>query len=193
MRAIAIFLSVIGAVLLRQLADEFKAWIHWLAQRITKRCIHRAVEHMPENERARYTEELQSHIDEMPGEIAKLVTAFGLRSIPQQEEIRKQMEELNKPLTNHALAEARADELIIEELIMEELEIYVKDNSNFPDGTDGAVAEGTETQAVPEWRVKALKRQADLLKEMRECAENCSAIPRLNAASSHQGFLGATA
>jgi len=32
---------------------------------------------LPENQRARYTEEWKSHVDQIPGEIGKLIDAFG--------------------------------------------------------------------------------------------------------------------
>jgi hypothetical protein len=57
----------------RQLADEFKAW----TPRLIKYFIQRAVRRLPESQRKRFTEEWQSHVDEIPGEVGKLIVAFG--------------------------------------------------------------------------------------------------------------------
>jgi hypothetical protein len=57
----------------RQLADEFKAW----TPRLIKYFIQSAVRQLPQVQRKRFTEEWQSHVDEIPGEVGKLVVAFG--------------------------------------------------------------------------------------------------------------------
>jgi lipopolysaccharide/colanic/teichoic acid biosynthesis glycosyltransferase len=66
-------LGILAAATSRQLADEFKAWTPWLI----KRCIRRAVRQLPESLRERFTEEWQSHINEIPGEVGKLFEALG--------------------------------------------------------------------------------------------------------------------
>jgi hypothetical protein len=57
----------------RQLVDEFKAWTPWLTRKLITvgACI------LPEAERARLIEEWASHIDEVPGEISKILAAIG--------------------------------------------------------------------------------------------------------------------
>jgi hypothetical protein len=65
---------VIGAASSRLLADEFKAWL----PSVIKHLIGWAVRSVPEDKRERYAEEWQSHIDETPGEIGKLIVGLGL-------------------------------------------------------------------------------------------------------------------
>jgi lipopolysaccharide/colanic/teichoic acid biosynthesis glycosyltransferase len=66
-------LGVVAAALSRVLADECKAWMPCL----TKWLIRRAIGRLPQDQRERYKEEWQSHIDEMPGEIGRIVTSVG--------------------------------------------------------------------------------------------------------------------
>jgi hypothetical protein len=68
-----IVLRIIAPILSKVLADECKAWMPCF----TKCLICRAIAWMPEDQRERYKEEWQSHIDEMPGDIGKIVTAAG--------------------------------------------------------------------------------------------------------------------
>jgi hypothetical protein len=70
------FVGVLGAALSRQCGDEFKAWVPW----IVKLFLQRAIERLPENQRERYEEEWRSHLDQVPGEIGKLIVAIGLLS-----------------------------------------------------------------------------------------------------------------
>jgi hypothetical protein len=65
--------GIFATAVSRQLADEFKAW----TPRLIKYFIQRAVRQLPESQRERFTEEWQSHVDEIPGEVGKLVVAFG--------------------------------------------------------------------------------------------------------------------
>lgn len=65
--------AILMAILVTVLADECKAWLRWTAERL----IRRAVRRLPENQRERYSEEWHSHLNEVPGEIGKLVTALG--------------------------------------------------------------------------------------------------------------------
>jgi hypothetical protein len=66
-------LGIIGAVISRQLADEFKAWTPWLIGRLVKR----AVRKLPEGQRDRFEEEWLSYLDETPGEVGKIAAALG--------------------------------------------------------------------------------------------------------------------
>jgi hypothetical protein len=65
--------GIFATAISRQLADEFKAW----TPRLIKYFIQRAVRQLPESQRKRFTEEWQSHVDEIPGEVGKLIVAFG--------------------------------------------------------------------------------------------------------------------
>jgi hypothetical protein len=65
--------GIFATAVSRQLADEFKAW----TPRLIKYFIQRAVRQLPESQRKRFTEEWESHVDEIPGEVGKLIVAFG--------------------------------------------------------------------------------------------------------------------
>ncbi|MGC2220946.1 MAG: hypothetical protein WA624_00515 [Methylocella sp.] len=65
--------GIFATAVSRQLADEFKAW----TPRLIKYFIQRAVRQLPESQRKRFSEEWQSHVDEIPGEVGKLIVAFG--------------------------------------------------------------------------------------------------------------------
>ena len=60
------------AFLSRQLAEEFKAWTPWLVGHL----IQYATERLPSDRRERFKEEWQSHVEEIPGQIGKVATAF---------------------------------------------------------------------------------------------------------------------
>jgi hypothetical protein len=73
---VAAFLAlagVFGAALSRVLSDEFKAWNPWIVERL----IRLAERKLPEEYRERLSEEWRSHIDEIPGDLGKLLTACG--------------------------------------------------------------------------------------------------------------------
>jgi phage terminase Nu1 subunit (DNA packaging protein) len=63
-------LGILAAAAARLLADEFKAWAPWIIERL----IRRAVRELPQNLRERYEEEWQSHVDEIPGDIGKVIS-----------------------------------------------------------------------------------------------------------------------
>jgi hypothetical protein len=65
--------TILIAVFSRQLADEFKAWTPWLTQKL----IAVSVRWLPLDQQERYQEEWSSHVDEIPGEIGKILVAFG--------------------------------------------------------------------------------------------------------------------
>jgi Bacterial sugar transferase len=69
-------LATVGAVISRQLSDEFKAWSPWIVRKV----IQRAVRQLPENKRQRFAEEWQAHVNEIPGDVGKIVVAFGFLS-----------------------------------------------------------------------------------------------------------------
>jgi putative colanic acid biosynthesis UDP-glucose lipid carrier transferase len=66
--------AVLCAALARQLADEFKEWIPWITDKFVKL----AVAKLPAAQRERFGEEWRSHLNQVPGCIAKLVVATGL-------------------------------------------------------------------------------------------------------------------
>ncbi len=68
--ALLSFASVIAAKLS---ADEIKAWLPWLVQRIVALAAHI----LPEDQRERYGEEWSGHIGEIPGDIGRLLVAIG--------------------------------------------------------------------------------------------------------------------
>jgi hypothetical protein len=66
-------LSIIGAALSRFLADEFKEWVPWLVERL----IDRAVRQLPTGYQQRFAEEWRSHVGDVPGQVGRLILAFG--------------------------------------------------------------------------------------------------------------------
>ena len=63
--------TVLFAIVVRQGADEFKAW----TPRLTNKLLERAVLRLPEGKRERYREEWASHINDVPGEAGKWIEA----------------------------------------------------------------------------------------------------------------------
>jgi hypothetical protein len=71
---LAVFVSgILATTLARIFAEEFKAWMPWIAERFVRK----AVAGLPEDQRERFGEEWRSHLNEIPGEIGKLVVALG--------------------------------------------------------------------------------------------------------------------
>jgi hypothetical protein len=66
--------SILIAAFSRQLADEFKAWTPWLVRKL----IAHAVRRLPVDRRERYGEEWSSHVEEIPGEIGKILVTLSL-------------------------------------------------------------------------------------------------------------------
>jgi hypothetical protein len=77
--------GIIGAVLVKVLADDVKAWLPWIKDRI----VDRAVANLPACERDRYAEEWRSYVEQWPGEISRVIAAIGL--IGAAKSIRAQM------------------------------------------------------------------------------------------------------
>jgi lipopolysaccharide/colanic/teichoic acid biosynthesis glycosyltransferase len=67
-------LAVVGATLTKLFADETKAWIPWL----TERMVRRAIGQLPPDQRERFNEEWRSHLNDTPGELSKLFVAIGV-------------------------------------------------------------------------------------------------------------------
>jgi len=55
-------------------ADEFKAWLPWVTERLTRG----AVSILPQDQQERYSEEWRSHLREIPGELGRLFVALDL-------------------------------------------------------------------------------------------------------------------
>ncbi len=73
-------LGMVGAILLavasRLICEDVKEWLPW----ITRRLIEQAVNRLPEKERERFKEEWWGHVNETPGQLAKLYVAYGYLS-----------------------------------------------------------------------------------------------------------------
>lgn len=65
--------GTLGTVFSRLLTDEFKAWIPGIIRVV----IRRAVVQLPSAQQERFEEEWQSHVNEVPGDIGKLIVAVG--------------------------------------------------------------------------------------------------------------------
>jgi lipopolysaccharide/colanic/teichoic acid biosynthesis glycosyltransferase len=65
--------AILTALVSGFLKEELKAWSGWVVERLIKLSVAR----LPESQRARFEEEWHSHIDEVPGEIGKLLAAVG--------------------------------------------------------------------------------------------------------------------
>jgi len=65
-----------GAVLSRQLTDEFEAWTQWIINHL----VNRAVRRLAEEERSRFEEEWLAHVNEIHGKIDKIIAALGFLS-----------------------------------------------------------------------------------------------------------------
>jgi hypothetical protein len=74
---VLLVLAVVGGtiktVLVRLLGDEIKSWLPWIVEQLLRH----AVASLPKDQRERFQEEWHSHLDEIPGEIGKLVVALG--------------------------------------------------------------------------------------------------------------------
>jgi lipopolysaccharide/colanic/teichoic acid biosynthesis glycosyltransferase len=66
-------LEIVASTASRVLSEDFKAWAPW----VRKRIIERAVRNSPKDLRERLAEEWPSHVEEIPGDIGKLIVAFG--------------------------------------------------------------------------------------------------------------------
>jgi hypothetical protein len=68
---LAIFFAIFCAALSIQVVDEFKAWNPWLIDVLVGQAIRR----LPEDQRERYAEQWRGDIEEIPGQIGKLLFA----------------------------------------------------------------------------------------------------------------------
>jgi DNA-binding NtrC family response regulator len=66
-------LALLGACGSRLLADEFKAWVPSVVDRIISFAVRRAPQHL----RERLAEEWRGHVNDTPGDLGKLVVASG--------------------------------------------------------------------------------------------------------------------
>jgi hypothetical protein len=66
--------SVVAAICARILADELKAWRPWL----TRRLIAFAARRVPTEQQDRYEEEWASYVEEITGEVGRVLAAVGL-------------------------------------------------------------------------------------------------------------------
>jgi lipopolysaccharide/colanic/teichoic acid biosynthesis glycosyltransferase len=70
----AMMTVVATALISRYLYDELKDWVPWVVRNL----IQKATAHLPEEQRDRFSEEWQSHVNDVPGAAAKLWVAAGL-------------------------------------------------------------------------------------------------------------------
>src|SRR5215469_9793045 len=66
--------GIVAAASSKILADEFKAW----RPRLTRELVALAVRRLPGEQRERYSEEWLSHVEEVPGEVGKVLASIGL-------------------------------------------------------------------------------------------------------------------
>lgn len=66
--------AILVPVIARLITDDVKEWLPWIKVRL----IERAVRKLPEDQRGRYTEEWSAFINETPGDLSKIIRAFGL-------------------------------------------------------------------------------------------------------------------
>ncbi len=103
-------LAVVGAALTKLIADEAKAWMPWL----TERMVRHAIGQLPPDQRERFNEEWRGHLNDTPGELSKLFVGIGLifaskkmtlelsgkeRSIPRLTDALKQTMDFSAALT----------------------------------------------------------------------------------------------
>jgi hypothetical protein len=67
--------SFVMAILARLFADDIKAWLPVLSRWLKARAVRR----LPEESRARYEEEWESHLLEVPGDLSKIIYSLGLQ------------------------------------------------------------------------------------------------------------------
>jgi lipopolysaccharide/colanic/teichoic acid biosynthesis glycosyltransferase len=70
----ALLLTIVTAVTGRFMGEEVKAWFGWLHRKIR----YLAVARLPETIRQRYEEEWESGLEEIPGELFKVIYSLGL-------------------------------------------------------------------------------------------------------------------
>lgn len=70
----------LAALLSKLCADEVEAWLPAIADRLTRAAVCR----LPEDERERYSEEWRSHLNEVPGALARVWVACGFLSAATQ-------------------------------------------------------------------------------------------------------------
>ena len=74
------FAAMIATVLNRLSGDKFKAWMPWFTDELLRIAIRR----LPEAGRERFSEEWASHLDEVSGEMSKVLVALGCVSAGRQ-------------------------------------------------------------------------------------------------------------
>jgi hypothetical protein len=71
-----LLIAFLIAVFSKQAVDEFKAWTPWVVKKLVRFSVNR----LPEDHRERYDEEWSSYVNEVPGEIGKVISAIGFVS-----------------------------------------------------------------------------------------------------------------
>jgi hypothetical protein len=75
-KLLIVFSGILAAAVSQQLVDEFKAWTPWL----TRTLVMIAARTAPRSAKERCTEEWLSHLEEIPGQIGKILAAVGFIS-----------------------------------------------------------------------------------------------------------------
>ena len=68
--------AIVIAIVAPLISEDVKDWLSWIPGNL----IRRAVSHLPEAERERLEEEWSSHVNDMPGALAKIYVAYGYLS-----------------------------------------------------------------------------------------------------------------
>jgi len=85
--------AIVIAIVAPLISEDVKDWLSWIPGNL----IRRAVSHLPEAERERLEEEWSSHVNDMPGALAKIYVAwlsvggevnFQIRNVGQKSEFR---------------------------------------------------------------------------------------------------------
>jgi hypothetical protein len=69
-----VLVLILAPAVSRQVSDEAKAWLPWLVQRLTKR----AITKLPVEEQERFAEEWPALVNEIPGDVGKMIFAIRL-------------------------------------------------------------------------------------------------------------------
>lgn len=72
-KLLIVFSTILAATISQQLVDEFKAWTPWLTRKLVMIAAHIA----PTSAKERCAEEWLSHLEEIPGQIGKILAAIG--------------------------------------------------------------------------------------------------------------------
>jgi lipopolysaccharide/colanic/teichoic acid biosynthesis glycosyltransferase len=96
---------VIAGLLVTLIAEELKAWVPWLVDRLIKR----ALRGLPQSHCDRFDEEWRSHINDVPGSVGKMIAAFGL--LRASAKMSRQLEDLGRLTSSRGEVQKRIFDL----------------------------------------------------------------------------------